>query len=73
MYEVIYNKFVEAGVALVLEKHVFMDQLGNIVKEDKKIGEAVNIEITHLDYILFGDETGYATLLRKRMVMKLVV
>jgi phage terminase small subunit len=65
MYDVIYDEFVAAGVARVREKEVFMDRLGNIVEEDKKFGEAVNIEITHPDYILFGDETGCNTSQKK--------
>jgi hypothetical protein len=65
MYDVIYDEFVDANVARALDTPVFMDRLGNIVEEEKKFGEAIDIEITHPDYILFGDETGCNTSQKK--------
>jgi hypothetical protein len=65
MYDVIYDEFVAANVARALETPVFMDRLGNIVEEDQKFGESIDIEITHPDYILFGDETGCNTSQKK--------
>jgi hypothetical protein len=65
MYDVIYDEFVGAGVARKLPQEVFMDRLGNIVEKEKKFGEAIDIEITHPDYILFGDETGCNTSQKK--------
>jgi hypothetical protein len=40
---------------------VFMDRLGLIVDKDTKFGEEIDFEITHPDWILFGDETGCNT------------
>jgi hypothetical protein len=65
MYDVIYDKFVDAGVACVRDTTVFLDRAGNTVAEEDQYGEAVNLEITHADYILFGDETGCNTSQKK--------
>jgi hypothetical protein len=65
MYDVIYDEMVGAGVARVLETPKFLDRSGNIVDKEDKFGEAVDIEILHPDYILFGDETGCNTSQKK--------
>jgi hypothetical protein len=57
MYDVIYDEMVGAGFASVRDAPVFLDRSGNIVEEEDKFGEAVDVEIVHPDYILFGDET----------------
>jgi hypothetical protein len=61
MYDVIYDNYVVANVARIRETPVYLDQSGNIVGEKDKFGEAVDLEIMHPDYILFGDETGCNT------------
>ena len=65
MYDVIYNQFLETGVARKIESSVYLDRSGNIVQKDLKFGEACDIEIIHPDYILFGDETGCNTSQKK--------
>jgi hypothetical protein len=71
MYDVIYNEMVGAGVARLRDAPVFLDRSGDIVEEEENFGEAVDLEIIHLDYIIFGDETGCNSLLRRRMGMRL--
>jgi hypothetical protein len=61
MYDVIYDEFVDAGVAEVLEEKVSMDREGNICEEADRFGELCDIKITHPEYILFADETGCNT------------
>jgi hypothetical protein len=65
MYDVIYDEFVDAGVAVPREEKVFMDRDGNICDEAMKFGEACDIDITHPEYILFADETGCNTSQKK--------
>ena len=57
MCDIIYDVFLEARVACQRETPVFLDRSGNIVKEEFKYSEAVDLEITHPDYILFCDKT----------------
>jgi hypothetical protein len=57
MYDVIYNAIVDAHVAHMRESSMFMDRSRNIVDKDSKCGEAIDIEITHPNYILFGNKT----------------
>jgi hypothetical protein len=42
-----------------------MDRYGNIINKDSKFGEAIDLEITHPNWILFGDKTGYNTSQKK--------
>jgi hypothetical protein len=42
-----------------------MDRSGNIVDKDSKFGEAIDLEITHPNYILFGGKTGCNILQKK--------
>ena len=65
MYDVIYDEYVDAGVAKPRAVSVFMDRAGNICDEESKFGEPCDIEITHPEYILFGDETGCNTSQKK--------
>jgi hypothetical protein len=65
MCDVIYNQMVRTGVACLRDAPGFLDRYGNIVEEEEKCGEAVDLEIIHPDYILFGDETGCNTSQKK--------
>ena len=65
MFDVIYDELVDAKVAVVREEPVFTDREGNIVEESKAFGLLQDIEVTHPEYILFGDETGCNTSQKK--------
>jgi hypothetical protein len=72
MYNVIYDEFIDAGVAVVLEEKVSMDREGNICEEADRFGEPCDIKckITHPEYILFADMKQDATPIRRRMASK---
>jgi hypothetical protein len=65
MYDIIYNKFIDAQVARLREIPVFMNRSGEIVDEALKHGKLCDIEVLHPDYILFEDETGCNTSQKK--------
>ena len=65
MYDIIYDQMVEAHVAVACDSPVFCNKHGNIVSEDKKYGKANTIKITHPNYIVFADETGCNTSMKK--------
>ena len=61
MYEMNYDVWVDAGVAnrLPEEQHYWVDKNGErVASEAESAGCKVTIEITHPEWILFGDEVG---------------
>ena len=58
-----YKKLVES--ARELEQPKYLDKEGNKVKPDKAYGQPVTIKITHPEWILFADETGCNTNMKK--------
>src|SRR5688500_17788077 len=65
IYDEIYNTFITAGVATVQDVPVYQDINGNIVMEEEKYGELIDINIVHPEYILFANKTGLNTLSRE--------
>ena len=64
MFSKIYDNLVECKLAKRLQVPVSKDRDGNVVESDKQFGEKCDIEITHPQWILFGDETGCNTCMR---------
>ena len=66
MYDVIYDGFVEANVATVLDPPVYMTSKGKEVdNEELAHGRKCDIKINHPSFILFADETGCNTSQKK--------
>jgi hypothetical protein len=66
MYNLVYQEMVCAGVAEYLDSPVWCDKEGNDVdNENGAFGKEVDVKITHPDYILFVDETGSNTNMKK--------
>ena len=67
MYDLIYPKMVESGVATKLDTPIWMDQDGNTVQKDdpKRFGDIVEYVITQPQYVLFVDEVGSNTNMKK--------
>jgi len=61
IYNVMYDKLVDAGVAINLDVPVFTDWHENEVTEDEYFGLVQEIKITHPRYIIFVDGTGCST------------
>ena len=59
MYDIIYDKLVEAPVAISLDEPVFTDRDGKEVEEDKRFGMKQDIKITHPHHIMFADESSF--------------
>jgi hypothetical protein len=64
MYEVIYDEFVDANVAIATPPY-FTDAEGKIVDESDRYGHAQTIKITKPDWILMADESGFSTSQKK--------
>jgi hypothetical protein len=64
MYDVIYDKFVDAKVAVYCELY-FTDFYGNPTDEANKYGHAQNNRITHPGWVLMADESGFSTSQKK--------
>ena len=61
MYDLVYEQMVKAGVAkyLLLEDYYYVNDQGEKVEsESESVGALVKIEVTHPQWILFGDEVG---------------
>ena len=61
MYDLVYDQMVSAGLARMLpeSEHYWIDENGEKVQsESDAVGMKVKIEITHPEFILFGDEVG---------------
>lgn len=61
MYDMVYNSWVDAGVARKLpeEEHYWVNDKGERVdNEEEAVGCKVTIELTHPQMVLFGDEVG---------------
>jgi hypothetical protein len=67
MYTLVYNEMVALGVATKLNEHVYFNSTNEIVQSDsnQRTGTLSNIIITDPSYILFVDETGSSTNMRK--------
>ena len=62
MYGAAYDTYLKAGVEKTREVPVYQDIHGNIVPEDKKLGEVIDIEMLFPEYELFANKTGLTTL-----------
>jgi len=58
MYDRVYEKLIESGVAEKLHESVYMDREGNIVNQEASFGLKVDKKIIHPDYFLHVDEFG---------------
>ena len=61
MYNLVYEQMVKAGVAkyLLPEDYYYVNDQGEKVEsESESVGALVKIEVTHPQWILFGDEVG---------------
>ncbi len=65
MYNIMYNEMIDAKIAKKLEDANFMDCDGKVADESNCFGKKVDIEMTHPDYCIFGDETGCKTSMKK--------
>jgi hypothetical protein len=63
MYDDIYKTMVEAGVALELHEHVYLDKEANTVLEDNpaRYGCKTKFKLTHPERVLFVDKVGENT------------
>jgi hypothetical protein len=62
MYDDVYDRMVEAGVATKLDEEVMLDKEGNIVtNEEEMFGRPTEYIVTKPEQILFVDETGSNT------------
>ena len=61
MYDLVYEQMVKAGVAkkLAPEDYYYVDDKGQRVSsKEESVGMQVKVEVTHPEWILFGDEVG---------------
>ena len=65
MYGVIYDKIVDAGVAIRLDFPVFKDYHRKEVIIDEQFGLQQEIQITYPHYIVFTNKTGCNTSQKK--------
>ncbi len=65
MNNIIYNEMIDSKIAKKLEDAIFMDHDGKVVNESNCFGKMIDIEMTHPDYCIFGDETGCNTSMKK--------
>jgi hypothetical protein len=69
MYSLVYKEMVAAGVATQLDEPIYFDKVNNIVGEgDEHFGTLSDVQVTDPSYILFVDETGSNTNMRKDKV-----
>lgn len=71
MYNLIYEQMVRAGVAknLAAEDYYYVNNKGEKVgSKEESVGLQVKTEVTHPEWILFGDEVG-TDISKKMMVM----
>jgi len=63
MYNNVYARMIEAGVAVKLESKVWFNKDCDIVesKEDGGIGLMSDVQLVHPEYVVFVDETGVNT------------
>jgi hypothetical protein len=67
MYDDVYDRMVEAGVAIKLDEEAMLNKEGNIVtNKEEMFGRPSKYIVTKLEQILFVDETGSNT---KKVVM----
>ncbi len=65
MYDIVYDEMVGAKVATKLETPMFMNQKGEQVDESQRFGKEVDMQLTYPNYVLFRDETGCNTSMKK--------
>jgi hypothetical protein len=67
MYDLNYAEMLGANIAIELDKPVFFDRHNNIVDDDdeSRTGIPSNIQITDPSYLIFVDETGSSTNMKK--------
>ncbi len=65
MYDVIYDKMVDAKIAAKIDSPVFMNQRGELVDELNRFGLKVDTKLTYPEYCLFANETGCNTSMNK--------
>jgi hypothetical protein len=67
MYKLVYKEMIAAEIAEELDNNVFFDKHNNIVPDDddSKFGTTSNIRMTDESYLIFVDETGSSTNMRK--------
>ncbi len=65
MYVVIYDDMLDAGIVISLQIPIFTDIDGNPVDERKHFGLKQSIKITKPGWILFANESGFATSQKK--------
>ena len=61
MYDLVYEQMISAGLArrLAPSEQYWIDKNGDKVhNEENAVGLKVEVEITHPDWIIFGDEVG---------------
>ena len=66
MYDLVYDQMVKAGVArnLLPSEFYYVNEKGEKVgKKIESVGLQVKIEVTHPEWILFGDEVGDGVLM----------
>ena len=61
MYDVLYDEFVDAGIAEQLEEPIWTDKEGNRVDESDAYGFIQDIKITKEYMLAFADEIGFNT------------
>ena len=64
MYELVYAQMVKVGVVdpLAPEDYYYINEEGETVDdEDESVGMQIKMKVTHLDWILVGDEVGTDT------------
>ena len=61
MYDVVYDEFVDAGIAEQLEEPIWTDKEGNVVDESDAYGCIQDIKITKEHMLAFADEIGFNT------------
>ena len=61
MYDVVYDEFVDAGIAEQLEEPIWTDEEGNEVDESDAYGFIQDIKITKEHMLVFADEIGFNT------------
>ena len=61
MYDLVYEQMVTSGVAkhLAPEEYYYVNEKGErVISVEESVGLQVRIEITHPEYIIFGDKVG---------------
>jgi hypothetical protein len=69
MYSLVYKELINSGIANELEEPAYFDKQNNIVGEDAAyFGTRSKCQVTDPSYLIFVDETGSSTNMRKDKV-----